>query len=274
RHRPGDAERHRALRVARVPRYPGLPSQPDPGHPLARSAHHTMTKRPVLLLALLLAAPPAARSSEVSPESVAWTRYQSANFNVYSSAPQRRTEDYIVRLERFRDVLDTIFPSLEVASPVETTVFVFKDDATMAPLAPRYGGKTVQIDGQFLPSRDGNFVMVNGSGTEDHMPSVYHEYMHFFTRRNLPRLPPWFEEGIAECYETFRTDGKTAELGRAKPEHILYLREAPFMPLDQLFAVRHDSRDYNEGDRRSVFYAESWALVHYLLWDTSQHRQQ
>ncbi|HET8946601.1 MAG TPA: tetratricopeptide repeat protein [Candidatus Polarisedimenticolia bacterium] len=226
-----------------------------------------------LAAAVALVASPPASPAAVAPESVQWIRYQSPNFNVYSSAPERRTEDFIVRLERFREVLGTIFPSFEVTSPVETTVFVFKSWPTMEPFAPRYGGKTVTIDGQFTWSRDENFVVVNGSGTDDHMPVVYHEYMHYFTMRNLPPLPPWFGEGIAECYETFRTDGKTAELGRGKVEHILYLRQVPFMPLDQLFAVRHDSPEYNEGDRRSVFYAESWALVHYLIWDTAKYRQ-
>ncbi|HYV19937.1 MAG TPA: tetratricopeptide repeat protein [Verrucomicrobiae bacterium] len=225
----------------------------------------------VALAALLATAPPS--HAAVAAESREWTRYQTPNFTVFSSAPERRTEDFIVRLERFREVLGTIFPSFDVASPVETTMFVFKDWPTMEPFAPRYGDKTVTIDGQFTWTRDENFVVVNGSGSDDHMPTVYHEYMHYFTIRNLPPLPPWFSEGIAECYETFRTDGKTAELGRGKVEHILYLRQVPFMPLDQLFAVRHDSSEYNEGDRRSVFYAESWALVHYLLWDTSKYRQ-
>ena len=224
----------------------------------------------VALAALVATALPS--HAAAAAESLEWTRYQTPNFTVFSSAPDRRTEDFIVRLERFREVLGTIFPSFEVASPVETTMFVFRDWPTMEPFAPRYGGKTVTIDGQFTWTRDENFVVVNGSGTDDHMPTVYHEYMHYFTLRNLPPLPPWFSEGIAECYETFRTDGKTAELGRGKVDHILYLRQVPFMPLERLFAIRHDSADYNEGDRRSVFYAESWALVHYLLWDTSKYR--
>jgi tetratricopeptide (TPR) repeat protein len=36
------------------------------------------------------------------------------------------------------------------------------------------------------------------------------------------------------------------------------------MPLEQLMAVDHASPVYNEGDRRGLFYAESWAVVHYL----------
>jgi tetratricopeptide (TPR) repeat protein len=49
------------------------------------------------------------------------------------------------------------------------------------------------------------------------------------------------------------------------------LKNAPFMPLRDLLAIDYTSREYNEGsavgpfvDRRGVFYAESWALMHYL----------
>ena len=37
------------------------------------------------------------------------------------------------------------------------------------------------------------------------------------------------------------------------------------IPLPELLAVNQSSPLYNEGDRRSIFYAESWALTHYLL---------
>ena len=37
------------------------------------------------------------------------------------------------------------------------------------------------------------------------------------------------------------------------------------LPVAQLLAVDETSALYNEGERRSIFYAESWALTHYLL---------
>jgi len=39
------------------------------------------------------------------------------------------------------------------------------------------------------------------------------------------------------------------------------------MPLEDLFKVDYKSREYNEADRMRTFYAESWAVVHYLLGD-------
>ena len=53
-------------------------------------------------------------------------------------------------------------------------------------------------------------------------------------------------------------------IGRVIEQPHPELRER-FIPLPELMAVRHDSPLYNEGDRRSIFYAESWALLHYLL---------
>src|SRR5688572_2731941 len=84
---------------------------------------------------------------------------------------------------------------------------------------------------------------------------------------NLASLPPWFQEGFAECFSTLEIEGrdKKLRLGRAIGEHVALLNERRFMPLEQLFAVTHESREYNEQDRQGLFYAESWALVHYMM---------
>jgi tetratricopeptide (TPR) repeat protein len=57
---------------------------------------------------------------------------------------------------------------------------------------------------------------------------------------------------------------RKAFLGKLIPNHVLYLREQKMLPLRTLFGVDHSSPHYNEKDKRGVFYAQSWALVHYL----------
>jgi tetratricopeptide (TPR) repeat protein len=78
--------------------------------------------------------------------------------------------------------------------------------------------------------------------------------------------PVWFDEGLAELYSTFETtaDGR-AVIGAAPRGHVGLLRSQPPLPLETLVAVDHASPLYNEGDKASTFYAQSWALVHYLL---------
>jgi tetratricopeptide (TPR) repeat protein len=46
------------------------------------------------------------------------------------------------------------------------------------------------------------------------------------------------------------------------------------MPLERLFGVNHDSSEYNKDSAVGLFYAESWALVHYLMRGDSQRTSQ
>src|SRR5262249_25757969 len=56
----------------------------------------------------------------------------------------------------------------------------------------------------------------------------------------------------------------TAEAGRPIVPHVRLLRER-YMPIAELIAVDATSELYDEAARRSIFYAESWALTHYLM---------
>ena len=79
-------------------------------------------------------------------------------------------------------------------------------------------------------------------------------------------LSPWAGEGLAEVYEMVqdRDGGTKAVVGRAPAQHIELLQASTLIPIRELMAIDHDSPVYNEGNRRGVFYAQSWALVHYL----------
>src|SRR5215213_3469641 len=73
------------------------------------------------------------------------------------------------------------------------------------------------------------------------------------------------------AYKPFKpvADGKIVEvggyLGRLVNYHLQLLRDQRLIPLSQLFAVTHYSLERNKHDVRSLFYAESWALMHYLI---------
>ena len=76
----------------------------------------------------------------------------------------------------------------------------------------------------------------------------------------------WLNEGLAEFYSTFQMVGdREALLGRPVPGHLEQLNLRTLLPLEDSANVRHDSPMYNEGDRRSLFYAQAWALTHMLL---------
>jgi tetratricopeptide (TPR) repeat protein len=92
--------------------------------------------------------------------------------------------------------------------------------------------------------------------------------VHFVVNTNFGKseVPAWFNEGPAEYYSTFAIEGdQKVELGVPIARHIYRLRESTLMPLPKLFAIRNAELSETGGHSRSIFYAESWALIHYLL---------
>src|SRR5690606_5859692 len=48
------------------------------------------------------------------------------------------------------------------------------------------------------------------------------------------------------------------------PGRYQLLRTGNWIPLDRLFAVGHDSAEYNTKSHAGMFYSQSWALAHML----------
>ena len=99
------------------------------------------------------------------------------------------------------------------------------------------------------------------------MRVIFHEYTHYIVSRNIKRIPGWLNEGLAEFYSTFAgsdVDGRTI-IGRPIDYHVARLTTQPMMPLAKFMsptAVAELRRDIHG---MQLYYAQSWALTHYLL---------
>ena len=93
---------------------------------------------------------------------------------------------------------------------------------------------------------------------------IFNEYTHYLVSREYSYLPLWIEEGCAEFYSTFYARKDRAEIGLPVESHVHLLQDNTLIPLGDLFAMSTESTDYNEGKRQGIFYAQSWALYHYL----------
>jgi tetratricopeptide (TPR) repeat protein len=152
-----------------------------------------------------------------------------------------------------------------VESP-PTVVLAFPDHDSMKPFLPLYNGQPGNIAGFFTRGSDENLIVLSLPNADSpDMDIIFHEYAHLLFRRNDQIWPLWLKEGMAEVYSTFTTSGRYCEIARPIDRHLQTLANEPLMPLDELFAVTHDSPQYNEATRQGVFYAESWLLTHYLI---------
>ncbi|HEV2843213.1 MAG TPA: tetratricopeptide repeat protein [Thermoanaerobaculia bacterium] len=203
-----------------------------------------------------------------------WIELRTANFTLFSSAGEKDTRRMAADLERLRDALAQLSPGLALNSPYPTYIFIFRNADSFRPYQRLYNGKPLDSGGYFLSRELANFVAVDGDQRGDERTIVYHEYLHYVLRNNYASLPLWLNEGLAEYYSTFQVGEQEARIGLPIPEHVVWLRRNPPLPLATLFSVHQDSPEYNEESRRGAFYAQSWALVHYLLSGSPERRRQ
>jgi hypothetical protein len=203
-----------------------------------------------------------------SPASAAlWHRIDTPNFVVVGDVSARELRATAAKFEGFHEALRRVLPSSTTTAPVPTVVIVFPNDAAFMAFKPQYQGKPREgIVGYAAAGRDVNYIAMLSAG-EFGDRVIFHEYAHMILSNAVARMPLWLNEGLAEFYSTFAlmNDGHRAQIGRPIPEHLLLLNGSLRVPLGDLLKVDHASPLYNEGNRASDFYAESWALTHMLL---------
>ncbi|MBS1811015.1 MAG: tetratricopeptide repeat protein [Acidobacteria bacterium] len=205
-----------------------------------------------------------------------WVKIKSKHFTLVGNASERDVRTVGTKLEQFRSVFSQLFPRVRVDSPVPITVIVFKSRNAYAPFMPGYNGKTTEVAGYFQPGEDVNYITLTSDfGQNNPFSTIFHEFVHSLTNDSTANMPLWLNEGIAEFYEMFEVSDKDTKvtLGAPISHHVYRLRETKFMPFPQFFAVHHKSAEYNERDKQSIFYAQAWAFVHYLMLGNNGQRQ-
>jgi Tfp pilus assembly protein PilF len=227
------------------------------------------------LLGLLFAYVTVAAFAAVPPPSAdEWKAITAGEFRIYSNASDRATKDIAANLLRMREAIGKI-TRLNVHAPVPTYVFIFKNERSFAPYRDAlFQKKNASVSGVFSSSRNANFIIFDSSAEQGADRVVYHELTHYFLRNTTPDLPLWVDEGLAEYYSSFEVSGGKISIGRPIVAHVQWLREHTPLPLAEHFAVTQKSPDYSEGTRQGSFYAQSWALIHYLLTGEDAKRKQ
>ena len=192
-----------------------------------------------------------------------WVSVRTKNFLLIGNGGEKDVKKVGLKLEQFREVFTLLFPGMRFNTPVPTTVIVFKSDSSYAPSKP-----SANTAGYFQSGPDVNYITLTTElrGSQDPFSVIFHEYTHLLVNNTFDRAPVWFNEGLAEYYSTFSiADDQKVTLGAPISSHVFRLRENKMLPLKTLFEVDRRSPHYHERNKHSIFYAQSWALLHYLI---------
>jgi tetratricopeptide (TPR) repeat protein len=195
-----------------------------------------------------------------------WLEVRSPHFVVLTDSNEKQARRIAGQFEQMQAVFHTLMPnaSSDAGSPI--IVLAFKDKKGFQAVEPdEYLAKgQLGLIGYFMRAPDKNYILLQ-LDTQDEQPfaTVYHEYTHYMMRK-AEWLPLWLNEGLAEFYQNTDIQEKNVLLGRASIDNIEYLRQTSIIPLTTLFQVDSGSPYYHDEQKGSIFYAESWALTHYI----------
>jgi Flp pilus assembly protein TadD len=204
-----------------------------------------------------------------------WIEVRSPHFTVLTNSNEKNARHIASQLEQMRSVFHTIFPTSADDNDAPITVFSLKDKKSFQTLEPAAYLAKGQLDiaGLFLRSQEKNYILLRLDAQGEHpFAIVYHEYTHYMLRKSDAWLPLWLNEGLAEFYQNTDIEGKDVRLGQPSAADIYFLRDNRLLPVTTLLQVDRSSPYYHEEQKGTIFYAESWALTHYLVLSDSENK--
>ncbi len=213
---------------------------------------------PVFALALTALTPVSALAE--------WRRAQSEHFVVYSDGSERVLRDYTAKLERFDALLTARFGGAQ-AEARRLPVYLVSDGKALRVAAP---GLPPGIAGYYSSGENDVFaVLIRGDGDD----ILLHEYSHHvMARAGDMQYPGWFREGFAEFFATATvTEAGSASFGLPSPGRMRALQTERWLPMDVVLRTSSSLGITNQ-QQMGMYYAQSWALVHWLLADANRIR--
>jgi len=213
---------------------------------------------PTLLLAFCLGLPSAHGAERTPLAERQWQDISSPNFRIMSVLGQERTVELLRHLEVMRASLGDAGEASTYESSVPTIIIaVDNHDDYVSIGAPDFSA------GFFISNLRENAILIDDTDDSAGIQIVLHEYAHYLNKQSgRIRYPRWFEEGNAEYLSHSRVTDHAFEFGVAPKRHLAAMNFASWLPLKQVLQV-NDVTALSE-EEASLFYSQSWLLVHYL----------
>jgi tetratricopeptide (TPR) repeat protein len=213
-----------------------------------------------------------------------WQRISSDHFIVLTDAGEKKGHEVAGRFEQMRAMFGQLLMRRKISMAEPLEIIAIRSDKDYAQLAPLVNGQPTNAPAFFLPGEDRIYVVLNLFGP-DSWRGVEHQFAHYLLNYNYPPTQAWFDEGFAEYFASLYLGPKQAELGsdpelnagyqtnlvgNTSPSNNLkaltdILSNPVWLTVPDLFEMKNRMVNGQEGTHHTLFYAQSWIMVHYLL---------
>jgi tetratricopeptide (TPR) repeat protein len=205
-----------------------------------------------------------------------WVEVNSPHFRILTDAGRSEGVALAVQFEKMREAFSALLGThpADVAPMLVVAVRNGKEFRAIEPAAYLGKGK-LDLAGYFVWRGPRTYILLRLDGDGPHpYATVYHEYTHYLLRDDYTWMPLWLNEGLAEFYQNTDIHSGEVDLGQPDRNDLMYLRSNRMIPVSTLVQITASSPYYHEEQKGTIFYAESWALVHYLIVTDRQHGTQ
>lgn len=192
-----------------------------------------------------------------------WKRLESPHFELFCHVSEGDGRELLRNLELLQAVFGNVIRAKE-QRPNPLTIYFFRNDQEFLPYVSAPIRSAQRTAGFFLHRPDRSVIVLSPAWTsEGQQRLIMHEFVHHLLNATGDEPAVWYGEGMAELLSTIEERKDHVLIGTPIAEHVVELRQRELLSLDSLFAANHGSNLYNETRRVGMFYAQSWAMLHY-----------
>ncbi|RZJ28765.1 MAG: DUF1570 domain-containing protein [Brevundimonas sp.] len=204
-----------------------------------------------------------------SPAHAEWRKAETEHFILYGDVSERTLRTYATKIERFDALLRTYYPIQSDVQIPKLEIYLADGARDMRHILPD-GSQGIA---GFYSADAGRIYTVTNIANPEALSTLFHEYAHHFMfQMSAAAYPSWFVEGFAEYYSTVVMEPEKIEVGREDRGRMMLFTRLPsneWAPMADVLSWRVSrSGRARVGD----YYAQSWALTHFLM-STPERRQ-
>lgn len=206
-----------------------------------------------------------------------WLRIDSAHFSLVTDTNPEKGQAVLARFEQMYVLFGQLLLRNRVNMPQPMEIIAFKTAEEYEKVEPSGSGEG--LGAGFYLSGDGPDYFVLNLAQPESWQAISYNFARELLNYNYPPAQPWFDEGFAEYFASARLgntqmtigsdpEGPESPPGVASPppptSFLGILSSSNWQSLPELFAAQPVIPNSSE-NRRTLFSAESWAVMHYLM---------